>query len=124
MAISTVLVVEDDIDIQKIIRMSLEFQGARQVDTVSDGEECLAAVNRMKPDVILLDVSLPKMDGYDTCRRLKENPQTRSIPVIFLSARAQKSDEEIGLQAGGAGYLTKPFDPMTLFEEIRAILEK
>jgi len=123
-AISTVLVVEDDIDIQKIIRMSLEFQGARQVDTVSDGEECLAAVNRMKPDVILLDVSLPKMDGYDTCRRLKENPQTRSIPVIFLSARAQKSDEEIGLQAGGAGYLTKPFDPMTLFEEIRAILEK
>jgi putative two-component system response regulator len=71
-----------------------------------------------------MDVTMPRLDGYETCRRLKADPQTRSIPVIFLTAKAQKSEEEIGTQAGALGYLTKPFDPMTLRERILGILER
>jgi CheY-like chemotaxis protein len=124
MAISKILVVEDDPDIQKVIRMSLKFNGVKEVVTASDGEECLAAVNRERPDLVLLDVTLPKLDGYETCRRLKANPETRSIPVIFLTAKAQKSEEDIGMEAGAVGYLTKPFDPMKLLEQILGILER
>jgi DNA-binding response OmpR family regulator len=124
MAISKILVVEDDRDIQKVIRMSLKFNGVKEVVTANDGEECLAAVNREKPDLVLLDVTLPKLDGYETCRRLKANAETRSIPVIFLTAKAQKSEEEIGMEAGAVGYMTKPFDPMKLLEQILGILER
>jgi len=124
MTISRVLVVEDEPDIQKVIRMSLKFQGVHEVVVASDGEECLAVVNRVRPDLILLDVTMPKLDGYETCRLLKANPETRPIPVIFLTARTQRFDEEIGLEVGASGYLTKPFDPMTLHEQILALLEK
>jgi CheY-like chemotaxis protein len=122
MTISRILVVEDDLDIQKVIRMSLKFKGVDEVVVARDGEECLAVVNRVKPDLILLDVTMPKMDGYDTCRLLKANTETRSIPVIFLTARAQKFEEAIGMEVGASGYLTKPFDPMTLYEQILALL--
>jgi|HubBroStandDraft_6_1064221.scaffolds.fasta_scaffold748831_2 CheY-like chemotaxis protein len=124
MPISKVLMAEDDLDIQKVIRMSLKFSGVDEVVAVGDGEECLAAVNRVQPDLVLLDVTMPRLDGYETCRRLKANPDTRSIPVIFLTASAQKSEEEVGFAAGAAGYLTKPFDPITLLEQILAILER
>jgi CheY-like chemotaxis protein len=110
MPISKVLMAEDDLDIQKVIRMSLKFSGVDEVVAVSD--------------LVLLDVTMPRLDGYETCRRLKANPDTRSIPVIFLTAKAQKSEEEIGFAAGAAGYLTKPFDPMSLLEQILAILER
>jgi two-component system OmpR family response regulator len=124
MAISRILVVEDDVDIRKVIRMSLKFSGVKEVVTASDGEECLAAVNRERPDLVLLDVTLPKLDGYETCRRLKAKAETRSIPVIFLTAKAQKSEEDLGMEAGAVGYLTKPFDPMKLLEQILGILER
>jgi CheY-like chemotaxis protein len=124
MAISRVLVVEDEIDIQRVIRASLKFQGVDDVVVVNDGEECLAAARLVKPDLILLDITMPRLDGYETCRRLKGNPQTRSIPVIFLTAKAQNTDEEMGLETGASGYLTKPFDPMSLLAQILGILEK
>jgi CheY-like chemotaxis protein len=124
MAIRKILVVEDDPDIQKLIRMSLKFQGVAEVAVAGDGEECLAVVQGVKPDLILMDVTMPRLDGYETCRRLKADPQTRSIPVIFLTAKAQKGEEEIGTRAGALGYLTKPFDPMTLRERILGILER
>jgi CheY-like chemotaxis protein len=124
MTISRVLVVEDDLDIQKVIRMSLKFRGVKEIVVANDGQECLAVVNRVQPDLILLDVTMPKLDGYETCRFLKANPETRQIPVIFLTARAQRFEEEIGLEAGASGYLTKPFDPMTLHEQILALLER
>jgi two-component system OmpR family response regulator len=123
-AVHKVLVAEDDPDIQKVIRMSLRFGGVDEVVVTSDGQECLAIVNRVRPDLILLDVSMPNLDGYQTCNMLKANPETRSIPVIFLTAKVQKSEEEIGMKAGALGYLSKPFDPMTLYEQILAILEK
>ncbi len=124
MAIAKILVVEDERDIQKVIRMSLQFGGVREVVLADNGEECLALVRSVKPDVILLDVNMPKLDGYETCRRLKENPETRPIPVIFLSAKTQKREQERGLEAGAAGYLTKPFDPITLHDDIVALLNR
>ncbi|MFY9528803.1 MAG: response regulator [Candidatus Acidiferrales bacterium] len=122
MAIAKILVVEDELDIQKVIRMSLKFRGVREVVVADNGEECLAIVGQVRPDVILLDVNMPKLDGYETCRRLKENPDTRQIPVIFLTARTQKTERERGMRAGASGYLTKPFDPMTLHDQIVALL--
>jgi two-component system, OmpR family, response regulator len=119
-----VLVAEDDPSIQKVIRMSLKFGGVNEVVLTSDGAECLAAVNSVRPDLILLDVSMPNMDGYETCCALKANPETRSIPVIFLTAKVQASEAEIGMKSGALGYLSKPFDPLTLHEQILAILVK
>lgn len=124
MNITKVLLVEDDLDIQKVARMSLKLSGVAEVVVAENGEECLALVEQVKPDVILLDIMMPKLDGYETCRRLKENPETRSIPVIFLTARAQHFEMKRGLEVGALGYLIKPFDPMTLHEQIVALLDQ
>ena len=124
MTIGRVLVAEDDADIQKVIRMSLKMKGVKEVVVTDNGEECLARVAEAKPDVILLDVMMPKMDGYETCRRLKENPETRHIPVVFLTAKAQHYEVKKGMETGALGYLIKPFDPMTLHDQIAALVEK
>jgi CheY-like chemotaxis protein len=124
MIVHKVLVVEDEVDIQKVIRMSLRSRGVDEVVVASNGEECLAVVGQVRPDLILLDVSMPKLDGFQTCQRLKANPETRSIPVIFLTARVQKSEEKQGADVGALGYISKPFDPMTLHDQILAILAK
>jgi CheY-like chemotaxis protein len=124
LAVRRILVAEDDPDIQKVIRMSLKFGGVDEVVLTGDGQECLAAVNGVRPDLILLDVSMPNLDGYQTCTLLKANPETRSIPVIFLTAKVQKHEAEIGMKSGALGYLSKPFDPMTLHDQILAILAK
>ena len=124
MIVHKVLVVEDEVDIQKVIRMSLKSRGVDDVVVAGNGEECLAVVNQVRPDLILLDVSMPKLDGYQTCRMLKANPETRSIPVIFLTARVQKHEEQRGTDVGALGYISKPFDPMTLHDQILAILVK
>jgi two-component system OmpR family response regulator len=121
-SVHKVLVAEDDPDIQKVIGMSLRFRGVEEVVLTSDGQECLAIVNRVRPDLILLDVSMPNLDGYQTCRMLKANPETQSIPVIFLTAKVQEHEAEIGMKSGALGYLSKPFDPLTLYEQILAIL--
>jgi CheY-like chemotaxis protein len=123
-AVHKVLVAEDDPDIRKVIRMSLKFGGVDEVVLTGDGEECLAIVSRVKPDLILLDVSMPNLDGFETCRMLKANPETQSIPIIFLTAKVQKDQVETGMKSGALGYLSKPFDPLTLHEQILAILEK
>jgi DNA-binding response OmpR family regulator len=124
MIISKLMLVEDDPDIQKVARMSLKMRGVGDVVVANNGEECLAMVGEVRPDVILLDVMMPKLDGYETCRRLKENPETSGIPVIFLTAKAQHFEMKKGIEAGGLGYLIKPFDPMTLHEQIQALLEQ
>ncbi|HKM91002.1 MAG TPA: response regulator [Candidatus Acidoferrales bacterium] len=122
MKLSRVLVVEDDADIQKVVRMSLKIRGVGEVVVVDSGTECLERLSSFTPDVILLDVMMPHVDGYEICRRLKENPATRAIPVVFLTARAQKADRERGMKLGAAGYVTKPFDPMTLHDQIVALV--
>lgn len=124
MTIARVLVAEDDPDIQKVIRMSLKMRGVKEVVVTDNGEDCLARAADSNPDVILLDVMMPKMDGYEACRRLKENPETKHIPVIFLTAKAQHYEVKKGLETGALGYLIKPFDPMTLHDQIVALVEK
>ncbi|SRR6266852_3544971 len=123
MKLTKVMVVEDDPDIQTVVRLSLKMRGVADVLVVENGEECLAQVTTYKPEVILLDVMMPRLDGYETCRRLKENPATRSIPVIFLTAKAQQYEIGRGLEMGATGYLTKPFDPMMLHSQIIELLE-
>ena len=120
--IHRVLVAEDDLNIQKVIRMSLKVKGVEEVFLTSDGQECLAIVNRVRPDLILLDVTMPNLDGYQTCFLLKANPETRSIPVIFLTAKVQKHEAEIGMRSGALGYLSKPFDPLTSHDQVVTIL--
>jgi len=120
--LARVLVVEDDPDIQKVVRMSLKLRGVGEIVTVDNGADCLETLKRFTPDVILLDIMMPHLDGFETCRRLKENPATSAIPVVFLTARAQKADRDRGMQLGAAGYVIKPFDPMTLHDQIVTLL--
>lgn len=124
MTLARVLIAEDDPDIQKVVRMSLKMRGVKDVVVTDNGEDCLAQVSTVNPDVILLDVMMPKMDGFEACRRLKSNPETKAIPVIFLTAKAQHFEVREGIDAGALGYLIKPFDPMTLHDQIVALLAK
>lgn len=118
-----ILLIEDDADIQKMVQLSLKYQGGHNVSVASGGQEGLAKARTERPDLILLDVMMPEMDGYEVCQRLKADPETASIPVVFLSARAQQSEIQKGKDLGAAGYLVKPFDPMTLSSYLEAILE-
>ncbi len=123
MSLNKVMLVEDEPDIQVVARMTLKKGGVREVVVAGNGEECLARVGEVKPDLILLDVMMPRLDGYETCRRLKQNPETRGIPVIFLTAKAQQFEINQGLELGAIGYLVKPFDPATLHAEIVSLLK-
>jgi len=123
MEIHKVLLAEDEEDIRKVAQMSLQFRSGWKVALASNGEECLAKATEDPPDLILLDCMMPKLDGYETCRRLKASPALREIPVIFLTAKSQESEMRKGLELGAAGYLIKPFNPMSLAAEIRKILE-
>ena len=123
MQIRKVLLAEDDEDIQKVAKMSLQFRGGWEVSVAANGEECLIAAAKEHPDLILLDCMMPKMDGYETCRRLKQDPALRDIPVIFLTARAQETEVKKGLLLGALGYLVKPFNPMSLAAEIQQIVK-
>lgn len=117
-----ILLIEDDPDIQKMVQLSLKYQGGHQVSVASGGQEGLEKARVEQPDLILLDVMMPEMDGYETCKRLKETPETKGIPVVFLSARAQQTEIQKGRDLGAIGYLVKPFDPMTLSSELEALL--
>lgn len=117
-----ILLIEDDPDIQKMVRLSLKYQGNHEVSAASGGREGLEKAAAENPDLILLDVMMPEMDGYETIKQLKSQAGTRHIPVIFLSARAQQAEIQKGRELGAIGYLVKPFDPMTLASQLEAIL--
>jgi CheY-like chemotaxis protein len=117
-----ILLIEDDPDIQKMVRLSLLYQGGHQVSVASGGREGLEKAAQENPDLILLDVMMPEMDGYETIKALKAQPGTRHIPVVFLSARAQQTEIQKGRELGAVGYLVKPFDPMTLASQLDTIL--
>lgn len=123
MKLKRVLLAEDDRDIQVVACMALKMGGVEEVFVANDGEECLSLVQKARPDLILLDVMMPKLDGYATCELLKQDPEANQIPVIFLTAKTQNADVKKGLAVGGIGYLTKPFDPITLCQRIMSIME-
>jgi CheY-like chemotaxis protein len=117
----TLLLVEDDPDIQIVARTALRRAGFT-VTVASHGSAGLEAVATGRPDVILLDWMMPEMDGPEVCRRLKNNPATADIPVIFLTARSQQSEIARGLALGAAGYIIKPFDALTIGAQVRELL--
>ncbi len=123
MEIHKILLAEDEEDIRKVAQISLQFRGGWEVSLAADGEECLRMALADRPDLILLDCMMPRMDGYEACRRLKEDASLRKIPVIFLTAKSQESEIRKGLALGAIGYLIKPFNPMSLAAEIREILD-
>jgi len=118
-----ILVVDDEEHIVMILKDSLEFSGF-QVVTALDGQEALDMVKKESPDLIVLDIGMPRLDGWEVCRRLKSDENTRSIPIIILTAYAQTSDQKKGAQLGADRFITKPCDLTYLVEEINRLLVK
>lgn len=116
-----ILMAEDDPDIQLVARLALKKAGYRVI-AVSNGVELLARVEQERPDIVLLDWMMPEMDGPATCARLRENPATAGIPIVFMTAKSQGFEIQRGLSLGAAGYIVKPFDALTLGEQLREIL--
>jgi len=116
-----ILVVDDEIYIVHILDFSLGMEGY-EVVTALDGEQALERVAEQKPDLIVLDIMMPKLDGYETCKVLKSREETRDIPVILLSAKGRNVDQKTGFEVGADDYITKPFSPRKLVERINAIL--
>ena len=116
-----ILVVDDEIYIVHILDFSLGMEGY-EVITALDGEQALEKLKTEKPDLIVLDIMMPKLDGYEVCKAIKSSPETRHIPVILLSAKGRNVDQKLGFDVGADDYITKPFSPRKLVERINAIL--
>jgi CheY-like chemotaxis protein len=117
-----VLIVDDEPDIRRIAKLGLSRVGGMEVVEAANGAEALVRAKEDKPDAVLLDVMMPGLDGPSTLARLREDPATSGIPVVFLTAKAIAAELERLKGLGAAGVLTKPFDPMTLARELRALL--
>ncbi len=118
-----IVIAEDEPDIRDLITFTLRFAGF-EVVAGANGEEGYELAKREKPDLVMMDVRMPKMTGYEACRKIKADPEIAHIPVIFLSAKGQESEIQTGLDAGAEEYLLKPFAPGDLTERIRAVLAK
>ncbi|MBL8058061.1 MAG: response regulator [Anaerolineales bacterium] len=118
-----ILVAEDERDIRDLIAFTLQFAGYTVV-TANNGEEGLALARQEVPDLILSDVRMPKMTGYEMCRQIKAEPRTAHVPVVFLSAKGQDQEVQSGLAAGATEYLLKPFAPDQLLAKVAEILAK
>lgn len=116
-----VVVAEDERDILELIRFILEFNGF-DVVTADNGEEAVQKTLAEKPDLVLLDVRMPRMTGHQACQALKANSKTRGIPIVFLSARGQEADVKYGLSLGAVDYILKPFSPEELPDRLRKAL--
>lgn len=110
-----VLLIDDDVNVQQLVKYSLK-QESFKVSISSTGKGGLRKAQSRRPDVIILDIMMPDMSGFDICRTLKEKPDTRNIPIIMLSAKTQEKDKEKAFDLGANHYVTKPFDPIKLAE--------
>ncbi len=118
-----ILVAEDEKDIRELIAFTLRFAGF-DVLLATNGVEAVEVAQAQRPDLVILDVRMPRMSGYEACRRLKENPQTASLPVVFLSAKGQDSEIQQGLESGAEEYILKPFAPDELIQQVQDILNR
>ncbi len=123
MAKEYILVVEDEEDILEIVRFNLAKEGYRVV-CVTTGEDGLAAARSERPDLVVLDLMLPGVDGLEVCRRLKSDPSTAHVPIVMLTAKTEEADIVAGLELGADDYVTKPFSPRVLIARIRAVLRR
>ena len=123
MTAKRILLIDDEDDIREVAKLSLEITSGWEVFIASSGAEGLAIAEDQQPDVILLDVMMPGMDGPTTLQKLQENPAIQHIPVIFLTAKVQSAEQRRYAQLGVNAVLTKPFDPLMLAEQIIAALD-
>ncbi|HDD24655.1 MAG TPA: response regulator [Chloroflexi bacterium] len=119
----TVLVAEDERDIRELIGFTLRFAGL-EVELTKNGAEAVERAPVVRPDLIMLDVRMPKMTGYEACRALKSNPETMHIPVVILSAKGQDGEIQEGIESGADHYIVKPFAPDELTERVKSILKE
>jgi phosphate regulon transcriptional regulator PhoB len=118
-----VLIVEDEPDIRDLLVFHLEREGFQAV-TCKSGTDALRLARSSPPDLILLDLMLPEMDGLEVCRRLRQEPATRALPIVMLTARGDEVDRVLGLELGADDYVVKPFSPRELVARIRAVLRR
>jgi len=118
-----ILIVEDDADIVEMIDYNLKKEGYRTV-SVLNGEDAIPLAKRERPDLVILDLLLPGIDGLEVCRTLKEKEMTAQIPIIILTAKSQETDKIVGLELGADDYITKPFSPRELIARMKAVLRR
>ncbi|HZM24661.1 MAG TPA: response regulator transcription factor [Anaerolineales bacterium] len=118
-----ILIAEDERDIRDLVAFTLRFAGY-EVFAAANGEEAVEMAPKVNPDLILMDVRMPRMTGYEACKVMKANADLKDIPVVFLTARGQETEIQQGLDAGAEEYLLKPFAPDQLTTRVKAILAK
>jgi two-component system, OmpR family, alkaline phosphatase synthesis response regulator PhoP len=118
-----ILLIEDEEDIAALIKLQAEISGYK-LHVEVDGINGYRAVEREKPDLVIIDIMLPGINGYDVCRKIKNNPELKNIPVIILSAKGEELDVILGLELGADDYVAKPFSPKILFSRIKAVLRR
>lgn len=123
MGMAKILIAEDERDIRDLITFTLRFAG-HEVFPTTNGEEAVQAALQVLPDLIVLDVRMPRLTGYEACAQIKANASTQDIPVVFLSAKGQESEVKTGMDVGAEEYILKPFSPDQLVERVRSILIK
>ena len=123
MAHEKILVVDDEEDIQELVRYNLERNGY-EVSCVSSGEEAIEGIKSFKPDLVVLDLMLPGIDGFEVCKILKSDPKTERLPIVMLTAKGEESDVVTGLELGAEDYIVKPFSPQVLLARVRTVLRR
>ncbi len=118
-----ILIIEDEVDIAELIAMNLQREGF-SVETIHDGREGLALVLKNQPDLVVLDLMLPTLDGYQVLKEMQRDTRSHSIPVLMLTAKSQIEDRILGLEKGADDYMTKPFSPRELVLRVKAILKR
>ena len=122
--LAKILIVEDDSTIRTLLEMALLGAGFKEVKSSARGDDGLAEVRRMKPDLVLLDLMLPGLDGFTVAKRIRETPELAATKIIMLTARTQNEDIVRGLECGADDYVTKPFDRLVLLARVRAVLRR
>jgi two-component system, OmpR family, alkaline phosphatase synthesis response regulator PhoP len=121
--LAKILLVDDEVDILETVGFWLKSKGYDLI-TAADGNEALNKARKERPDLIVLDLMLPKIDGYKVCRLLKFDEKYKHIPIIMFTARVREADRQLGLETGADAYITKPFEPAMLLRKIEELLEK
>jgi CheY-like chemotaxis protein len=121
---TTILVAEDERDIRELIVFTLRFVGGFEVEEAVNGIEAIEKAHKLRPDLIIMDVRMPKKTGYEACRELKEADETKDIPIVFLSAKGQETEIKQGMKLGAVDYIIKPFEAEQLPERMAEILRE